>query len=80
VRKRLAGALEMFDQSLARYAAAMQSLGSAMTNKQFIALLGTVIVLLIGAMLLERYRDCQEKGGDVCWTGPSVPVPSYGPR
>jgi hypothetical protein len=51
-----------------------------MTNKQFIALFGTVIVLLIGAILLERYRDCQEKGGDYCKLGPLISGPSIGPR
>jgi hypothetical protein len=34
-----------------------------MSNSQFIAVVGAVILLLIGILLFERYADCQEKGG-----------------
>jgi hypothetical protein len=34
-----------------------------MSNSQFTAVVGAVIVLLIGMTLFERYSACQEKGG-----------------
>jgi hypothetical protein len=36
-----------------------------MSNSQFIAVVGAVILLLIGILLFERYADCQEKGGSL---------------
>jgi hypothetical protein len=32
---------------------------------QFTAIVGIIIVLLIGMLLFERYADCQEKGGSL---------------
>jgi hypothetical protein len=43
-----------------------------MTNKQFVALAGFVIVLLLGGMALEPYRTCQENGGIYCKPGPGT--------
>jgi hypothetical protein len=42
-----------------------------MSNSQFSAIVGVIIILLIGMLLLERYRDCQEKGGSLVflWVG-----------
>jgi hypothetical protein len=41
-----------------------------MSNKQFLVLVGAMIVLLIGAIGVEHYHTCQEKGGVYCQRGP----------
>jgi len=51
-----------------------------MTNKQFLTIVAFVIVLLLGAILLEHYRLCQEKGGEYCWPGATMSIPSFAPR
>jgi hypothetical protein len=36
-----------------------------MSNSQFAAVVGAVIILLIGMFLFEHYADCQAKGGSL---------------
>jgi hypothetical protein len=36
-----------------------------MSNSQFVAIVGAVIIFLIGTLLFERYADCQAKGGSL---------------
>ena len=36
-----------------------------MSNSQFVAVVGAVIMFLIGTLLFERYADCQSKGGSL---------------
>jgi hypothetical protein len=51
-----------------------------MSNSQFIAVVGAVILLLIGILLFERYADCQEKGGSfvmVYGDGIVAPTPRF---
>jgi hypothetical protein len=36
-----------------------------MSNGQFVAVVGAVIISLIGTLLFERYADCQAKGGSL---------------
>ena len=40
-----------------------------MSASQFTAIVGIIIVLLIGMLLFERYADCQEKGGSLVMYG-----------
>ncbi|MDT3685831.1 MAG: hypothetical protein RO009_12425 [Pseudorhodoplanes sp.] len=37
-----------------------------MNNKQFLVVVGTLIVILTGFLLLEKYRECFERGYTDC--------------
>ena len=46
-----------------------------MSNRTFLALVGTVIIVLVGIMALHRMEACAERGGKAC------PLPrSYVPQ
>jgi hypothetical protein len=37
-----------------------------MSNKTFLAVAGTIIVVLVGAMLVQKVEDCAARGGKAC--------------
>lgn len=41
-----------------------------MTDKQFIVVVGTILLMLFIFMGVERYRDCQQFGGEYCKLAP----------
>jgi hypothetical protein len=41
-----------------------------MSNKQITILLAAIILFLIGALGIERVRECREKGGAACDLSP----------
>jgi hypothetical protein len=40
-----------------------------MSNNQFIAIVGAIILLSIGAMAFQKMARCQESGGTACCFG-----------
>jgi hypothetical protein len=47
-----------------------------MSDKTFVAVVGTIIAVLLGSMLVQKYEDCAKLGGKACprlgrasWTG-----------
>jgi hypothetical protein len=43
-----------------------------MSNRTFLVVVGTILVVLIGSMIIQKYEECLEHGGKAC------PVSRYG--
>ncbi len=43
-----------------------------MTTQQFLITSIVVLLILFGALGIERYRQCQERGGLFCEPGPTI--------
>jgi hypothetical protein len=47
-----------------------------MSNRMFLAVVGTIIAVLLGFMAVQKWQDCAEQGGKAC---PMPRVPSHQP-
>jgi len=39
-----------------------------MSNKTFLAIVGAILIALIGSLMIRKYEDCAERGGKACPT------------
>jgi hypothetical protein len=45
-----------------------------MSNRAFLALVGAVIVVLVGVLAMQKFEACMERGGKACpWSRFYVP-------
>ena len=47
-----------------------------MSNRAFLALVATIIVVLLGALAINKFQACMELGGKAC-PRPRFDVPSH---
>jgi hypothetical protein len=37
-----------------------------MSNRAFLVIVGTIIIVLMSSLLIQKYEDCAERGGKAC--------------